>query len=72
MLVRMFRPHQLLSREAFSQLALDYTTFGMGVCRASPRHVRSRAQPGVRYHVLCELPKLIAGEEMEFWNTIVD
>lgn len=30
MLVRMFPPHRLLSREAFSQLALDYTTFGMG------------------------------------------
>ncbi|MBH1599079.1 Presumed portal vertex protein, partial [Stenotrophomonas maltophilia] len=25
MLVRTFRPHRLLSREAFSQLALDYT-----------------------------------------------
>ena len=29
MLVRTYRPHRLLSREAFAQLALDYTTFGM-------------------------------------------
>lgn len=30
MLVSTFVPHRLLSRAAFSQLALDYTTFGMG------------------------------------------
>lgn len=29
MLVRTFQPHRLLSREAFAQLALDFTTFGM-------------------------------------------
>jgi PBSX family phage portal protein len=29
MLVRTFRPHKLMSRATFAQLALDYTTFGM-------------------------------------------
>ncbi|NIJ70578.1 phage portal protein [Xanthomonas sp. 60] len=29
MLVRTFQPHRLLSRAAFAQLALDFTTFGM-------------------------------------------
>lgn len=30
MLVRTFKPHRLLSRSQFSQLALDFLTFGMG------------------------------------------
>ncbi len=30
MLVRTFKPHRLLSRAQFSQLALDFLTFGMG------------------------------------------
>ncbi len=46
MLVRTFRPHRLLGREAFSQLALDYTTFGMGYVE------RRRAMSGAAHSLV--------------------
>lgn len=52
MLVRTFRPHRLLSREAFSQLALDYTTFGTGYVerrRAMSGTAHSLAVPLAQY-----------------------
>ncbi|HDS1091641.1 TPA: phage portal protein [Stenotrophomonas maltophilia] len=49
MLVRTYRPHRLLSREAFAQLALDYTTFGMAYVE------RRRALSGVAHSLAVPL-----------------
>lgn len=52
MLVRTFRPHKLLSREAFAQLALDYITFGMAYVerrRAMSGNAHSLAVPLAQY-----------------------
>lgn len=53
MLVRTFRPHRLLSREAFSQLALDYTTFGMGYVE------RRRAMSGAAHSLAVPLAQYV-------------
>lgn len=53
MLVRTFRPHRLLSREAFSQLALDYTTFGMGYVE------RRRPMPGAAHSLAVPLAQYV-------------
>ncbi len=52
MLVRTFRPHKLMSRAAFAQLALDYTTFGMAYVerrRALSGKTHSLAVPLAQY-----------------------
>ena len=53
MLVRTFRPHRLLSREAFSQLALDYTTFGMAYVE------RRRAMSGAAHSLAVPLAQYV-------------
>lgn len=53
MLVRTFRPHRLLSREAFSQLALDYTTFGMAYVE------RRRAMSGATHSLAVPLAQYV-------------
>ena len=64
MLVRTFRPHRLLSREAFAQLALDYTTFGMAYVE------RRRALSGVAYSLAVPLAQYMRRgvEQGEFFQ----
>lgn len=53
MLVSTFKPHKLLSREAFAQLALDYITFGMAYVE------RRRAMSGVNHSLAVPLAKYV-------------
>lgn len=64
MLVRTFRPHRLLSREAFAQLALDYTTFGMAYVE------RRRALSGVAHSLAVPLAQYMRRgvEQGEFFQ----
>ncbi|EZP46961.1 putative presumed portal vertex protein (Gpq) [Stenotrophomonas sp. RIT309] len=64
MLVRTYRPHRLLSREAFAQLALDYTTFGMAYVE------RRRALSGVAYSLAVPLAQYMRRgvEQGEFFQ----
>ncbi|MBA0371141.1 phage portal protein [Stenotrophomonas maltophilia] len=64
MLVRTYRPHRLLSREAFAQLALDYTTFGMAYVE------RRRALSGVAHSLAVPLAQYMRRgvEQGEFFQ----
>lgn len=64
MLVRTYRPHRLLSREAFAQLALDYTTFGMAYVE------RRRALSGVTHSLVVPLAQYMRRgvEQGEFFQ----
>jgi phage portal protein, PBSX family len=64
MLVRTYRPHRLLSREAFAQLALDYTTFGMAYVE------RRRALSGVAHSLAIPLAQYMRRgvEQGEFFQ----
>lgn len=64
MLVRTYRPHRLLSREAFAQLALDYTTFGMAYVE------RRRALSGVTHSLAVPLAQYMRRgvEQGEFFQ----
>jgi len=64
MLVRTYRQHRLLSREAFAQLALDYTTFGMAYVE------RRRALSGVAHSLAVPLAQYMRRgvEQGEFFQ----
>lgn len=67
MLVRTYRPHKLLSREAFAQLAMDYTTFGMAYVE------RRRAVSGAAHALAVPLAQYMRRgvEAVEFFQVRV-